>query len=61
MEVLSRNQNDLNERYARYREGDYELGRDESDQIGLRLTAKLGHEQVNAVDRNDNPPGASVL
>ncbi|WP_339857247.1 DUF5694 domain-containing protein [Pseudohongiella acticola] len=57
VEVLSRNQDDLNERYARYREGDYELGRDESEQVGLRLAAKLGHDQVYAVDWNDNPPG----
>ncbi len=57
VEVLSRQQNDLNERYARYRAGDYELTRDESDQIGLRLAAKLGHDQVYAVDWNDNPPG----
>ncbi len=57
VEVLSRQQDDLDERYARYRAGEYELTRDESDQIGLRLAAKLGHDQVYAVDWNDNPPG----
>jgi len=57
VEVLSQSQDDLNERYARYREGEYELTRNESDQIGFRLAAKLGHHQIYAVDWNDNPPG----
>lgn len=57
VEVPGRNQDDLNERYARYRDGEYELTRNESDQIGLRLAAKLGHDQIYAVDWNGNPPG----
>lgn len=57
VEVLSRYQEDLNERYASYRRGEYDLTQNEADQIGLRLAAKLGHDQIYAVDWNDNPPG----
>lgn len=47
----------LDERYAAYRAGKYTLTRDETDQIGLRLAAKLGLERVDAADWNEEPPG----
>lgn len=50
----------LDERYAAYRAGTYTLSADERDQIGLRLAARLGLERVDAVDWNDNPPGADA-
>ena len=47
----------LDQRYADYRAGRYELGADERDQIGLRLAARLGLERVDAVNWNEMPPG----
>lgn len=57
VEVLSSNQKTLDERYANYRYGEYELSRNEVDQIGLRLAAKLNHDRIYAIDWNGNPPG----
>jgi Family of unknown function (DUF5694) len=54
-------QEKLDARYRDYREGRYELSRDERDQLGLRLAAKLSLQRVNAVDWNDNPPGEDNL
>lgn len=50
-------QDKLDARYAAYRAGTYQLGRDETDQLGLRLAAKLGLPRVDAVDWLDEPPG----
>jgi hypothetical protein len=50
-------QEGLDQRYADYRAGRYQLSRDERDQIGLRLAARLGLERVHAVDWNGTPPG----
>ena len=50
-------QDKLDQRYADYRAGRYQLSRDERDQIGLRLAARLGLERVHAVDWNEMPPG----
>jgi hypothetical protein len=47
----------LDERYRAYRAGTYTLTRDETDQIGLRLAAKLGLERIDAADWNEEPPG----
>lgn len=47
----------LDERYKAYREGTYKLTRDESDQIGLRLAARLNLPRVYAGDWNGMPPG----
>ena len=50
-------QDKLDARYAAYRAGAYTLTRDERDQLGLRLAAKLGLPRVDAVDWLDEPPG----
>ena len=50
-------QDKLDARYAAYRVGVYQLGRDEVDQLGLKLAAKLGLPRVDAVDWLDEPPG----
>jgi hypothetical protein len=50
-------QEKLDARYAAYRAGTYKLGRDEVDQLGLRLAAKLNLPRVDAVDWLDEPPG----
>lgn len=50
-------QSALDERYAAYRAGNYKLTRDESDQIGLRLAARLDLPRVFAGDWNGMPPG----
>ena len=47
----------LDQRYADYRSGRYELTANERDQIGLRLAARLGLAKVNAVDWLKAPPG----
>jgi hypothetical protein len=47
----------LDARYRDYREGKYQLGRGEDEQIGLRLAAKLHLTRVYAVDWNEEPPG----
>lgn len=47
----------LDQRYADYRAGRIKLDSDETDQIGLRLAAKLGLSRVDAVDWNQEPPG----
>ncbi len=47
----------LDRRYADYRAGRYALSADETDQIGLRLAARLGLERVDAVDWLSEPPG----
>jgi hypothetical protein len=47
----------LDARYADYRAGRYKLARDEDEQIGFRLAAKLGLPRVDAVDWNQDAPG----
>lgn len=47
----------LDRRYADYRAGRLKLTRDETDQIGLRLAAKLGLPRVDAVDWLQEAPG----
>lgn len=57
VEWPSHDQNKLDARYRDYREGRYKLSRDERDQLGLRLAAKLNLPRVDAVDWNEDPPG----
>lgn len=47
----------LDARYRNYREGKYQLGRGEEEQIGLRLAAQLHLTRVYAVDWLEEPPG----
>jgi Family of unknown function (DUF5694) len=47
----------LDARYRDYREGKYQLGRAEDEQIALRLAAKLHLASVYAVDWNEDSPG----
>ena len=44
------NRRDTRDRYAAYLAGDYELTRNETNQIGFRLAKELGHESVYPVD-----------
>jgi len=53
-------QEKLNARYANYRQGKYELSRNEVDQLGLRLAAMLRLPEVDAIDWNDMPPGVEA-
>jgi hypothetical protein len=57
VEVAADAQDSLGERYRRYRNGDYRLTADETDQIGLRVAALSGLTTVHAVDWNGMPPG----
>jgi hypothetical protein len=41
---------ELNARYAAYRRGEHALSRDEREQLGFRLAARLGHGQIHGVD-----------
>jgi hypothetical protein len=43
-------QEDFNTDFQAYTVGDYQLTRNERDQIGMRLAKKLGHQQLFAVD-----------
>lgn len=57
VEYPAARQAELDARYAAYRAGSYALTRDEIDQIGLRLAARLGLPRVDAADWNGMPPG----
>ena len=50
----------LDQRYADYRAGRYQLSANETDQIGLRLAARLGLDRVHAVDWGEMPPGTEA-
>lgn len=50
-------QSKIDSQYAAYRAGQYELSRDEQDQIGFRLAKLLGLGKVHAADWNGLPPG----
>jgi hypothetical protein len=51
-------QNALDARYRDYRAGQHVLSRDEVDQLGLRLAARLQLARVHAVDWSEDSPGA---
>jgi hypothetical protein len=50
VEVLPERQARLDSLYGAYREGRYELGRNEVFQLGFRLAGMLDHDKVHAVD-----------
>jgi hypothetical protein len=60
VEMKASRQAELDERYRAFRAGTYALGRSETDQIGLRVAAHVGHDRVYAVDWNEPPPGAEA-
>jgi Family of unknown function (DUF5694) len=60
VEWSHKDQAKLDQRYADYRAGRLQLKADETDQIGLRLAAKLNLPRVDAVDWNDAFPGADA-
>jgi hypothetical protein len=60
VEMKAARQAELDERYRAFRAGSYPLGRSETDQIGLRVAARVGHDRVYAVDWNEAPPGAEA-
>jgi len=43
----------IQEIYGRYLSGSYQLSKNETDQIGLRLAKELGHKKVYCVDWSD--------
>jgi hypothetical protein len=50
----------LDARYRDYRDGKYQLGRGEEEQLGLKLAAKLHLARVHAVDWNEDSPGTDA-
>lgn len=57
LECSPAKQAEYDKRYAEHRAGSYVLSRDERDQIGMRLAAKLNLEDVDCVDYQDGAPG----
>jgi hypothetical protein len=57
VEFPASRQQELDARYAAYRAGSYALTRNEVDQIGMRLAARLQLPRVDAADWNGMPPG----
>lgn len=57
VEVQLADQAGLDERYGGYRQGSYRLTREETDQLGMRVAATLGHPRLYAVDWKYAPPG----
>ncbi|HEU4880474.1 MAG TPA: DUF5694 domain-containing protein [Gemmatimonadaceae bacterium] len=50
----------LDARYRDYRDGKYQLGRGEEEQLGLKLAAKLHLARVYAADWNEDSPGTDA-
>lgn len=57
VEWSSESQAKLDERYKAYRAGTYQLSRSETDQLAMRIAARLGHTRIYAADWNKMPPG----
>ncbi len=57
LECSPSQQTEYDERYAKYRAGTYTLSRNERDQIGMRLAAKLNLARIDCVDYQAGPPG----
>jgi hypothetical protein len=54
-------QEDLERAYRAFRSGKKDLGRSETEQIGFRLAARLGHDRLQAVDHWSDIGIQSVL
>ena len=57
IECNPKKQADWDKRYAEYRAGQYTLTRDERDQIGIRLAAKMNLPRVDCVDYQGESTG----
>jgi hypothetical protein len=59
--VENDSQKRLDERYAKYLTGQYELTTNEIDQIGLRLAKASGHKTIYAVDADGDFPWMRLI
>jgi hypothetical protein len=59
--VENDSQKRLDERYAKYLAGQYELTTNEIDQIGLRLAKASGHKTIYAVDADGDFPWMRLI
>lgn len=55
VEVSSQNDAKVQQLYERYLSGNYQLSKNEIDQIGFRLAKELGHKKVYCVDWAEYP------
>ncbi|MBA2669384.1 MAG: hypothetical protein H0U67_03320 [Gemmatimonadetes bacterium] len=51
----------LDSLYSAFRSGRYELGRDETEQLGFRLAARFEHERVHPIDVRGEFPFGPVM
>jgi hypothetical protein len=51
----------LDSLYAAYRAGRHELRRDETEQLGFRLAARLGHDRLYPIDHRGEFPFGAVM
>lgn len=51
----------LDSLYHAYRSGSHELGRNETEQLGFRLAAMLGHDRVFPIDHRGEFPFGAVM
>ena len=51
----------LDSLYAAYRAGRHELSRDETEQLGFRLAARLGHARLHPIDHRGEFPFGAVM
>jgi hypothetical protein len=51
----------LDSLYAAYRAGGHELSRNETEQLGFRLAARLGHPRVHPIDHRGEFPFCPVM
>lgn len=61
LEVLTKNQNELNENYQSFLNGDFKLTSNERHQIGFQLAKEMNLKELFAVDWNDNIDGVPDL
>lgn len=54
VEVAPEHETMFNERYRKYKSGNFELTAGESEQIGMRLAKRLGHDRLYAVDHQQD-------
>lgn len=50
----------IQERYEKYLKGEYQLTRNETDQICFRLAKMLGHQKIYCIDWGKNPGGLEI-